>query len=508
VPGVEDGERDHRPGRERLREAAFSGVRWTIGRRAIVEVVAFGASIALARLIEPAEFGRATIALIVATLGPTLLAAIVTTDLVRRPEVDDDHLGAGAALGLGLGLALGTLAALGLPPLVAAAFDERTADLVRLSALAFPLAGLVVVPDAILQRRLDFKRISFVGLASTLAGTPLTLGLAAAGLDAYAIVIGQLAGSVVGLAGFWLAAPRTRPRWRPAAMRAILRFGAPTAAGSLAYQTYRNVDYAILGARLGLHPLGIYWRAFQLGAEYQRKLSTIISSVALPVYSRTDDLDHMRHVRRRIVRSQATALFPLLALLVALAPYVVPLLYGDAWRPAIVPTQILAVGGMIAVVTAGVGPVALAAGAPNRLATLAWPLVAIYSVILWFTAPLGVEAVAIAAVGFAIVGLLVNYELILRPAIGVGVASLREDAGGALVASAAALAVAYPLAAGLDAAGAPDPVTVLVTGPVGVAVYALVLRRISRASWDDLEALVRGVLRRARPAGAAPAAAS
>ena len=125
-------------------------------------------------------------------------------------------------------------------------------------------------------------------------------------------------------------------------MREIAGYGVPAAGSSVLYAVLRNVDYVILAARLPAAQVGYYLRGFQLGSEYQSKISGILLRVAFPVLSRSRDLDEVRRIRARIIRVHAAVLFPLLFGLIALAPVFVPLVYGDAWEPAVPLTQVLA----------------------------------------------------------------------------------------------------------------------------------------------------------------------
>ena len=157
-----------------------------------------------------------------------------------------------------------------------------------------------------------------------------------------------------------------RPGWHPRAIRQIAGFGMPAAGSSVLYAVLRNVDYVILAARLPAAQVGFYLRGFQLGSEYQAKISGILLRVAFPVLSRSRDLDEVRRIRARIIRVHAAALFPLLFGLIALAPVFVPLVYGDAWEPAVPLTQVLAVSGLVSVL--GTGPaLLLATGHPRAL---------------------------------------------------------------------------------------------------------------------------------------------
>ena len=96
-----------------------------------------------------------------------------------------------------------------------------------------------------------------------------------------------------------------------------------------------------------------------------------MTQIAFPVLARTAGTDELFALRRRMVRLLTVVLFPLLALLVILAPVVVPWLFGPAWEPAVLPTQILAGGGAATIVIDAVGSALMARAAPARCSATA-----------------------------------------------------------------------------------------------------------------------------------------
>lgn len=502
-----DDDSDRLPGGS-VREATLTAVRWVFAARAAGEVLRFASSIVMARLIAPAAFGRATIALVLLGIGATMLGGMIGPRLVQRRELPPEYAQAAAFMGIVVGslLALGTL--LAAPPIARALIDEETAALMPLVAPAFLLGGLSVAPQALMQRTLSFRTLGIIEIVATILGALVGSGLAIAGLDEEAIVLGGMAGVVVASGGAIYATSFVRPRWRPAEMRDIARFGVPAGTGSLAAVSYRNVDYPIIGAALGPAALGAYWRAFQLGAEYQRKITVVMLRVAFPVYSRLRDFEELKRMRHRIVRMHATVVLPLLAVLVAVAPELVPLLYGSAWEPAVVPTQILSAGGMIAALWSGLGPLMLATGRSGRLLAFTSSCLALYGATVYLVAPLGLTEVCVAVVAAQALFFVASYPLLLWP-LGIGFRTLVPEAGPAAVASGVALLACLGLVALLDSAGAPSGAVVAVAGTLALAVYAAVLRVISPSNWADVRLIVSRVLRRSgeQPAPAPSAGA-
>jgi O-antigen/teichoic acid export membrane protein len=479
-----------------LREATLAGVRWVTMGRVLAELTALSATVVLARLIPPSAFGLAAVAFAVTLVAGVLASGGLATALVQRKEVTPDHLAVATFISLVMGTAL-TAGIWGAAELLAPVVDDTALWLVKLASLSFLLTGAGVASGAILQRRLDFRMLTIIDILSILALSLVTVGLAIAGLDGEALILGALARAVISTTLLVVAARPALPRWSKAAARDLASTAVPSATASLCYQGFRNVDYAIVGATLGAAQAGFYWRAFQLGVEYQNKITTVMGQMALPVYSRSQDMDHMRALRERIVRVHAAVIFPSLAIFIAIAPVLIPYVYGARWEPAVLPAQILAGAGMTMALGTGLGPLVLAAGKARALAWWNVGLLVAYTATVLVSATAGgIVTVCAAVAGFYVVQLLFFYYFLLERIVGIPMRSVFSDAAAATTGSAALLLVAWPLALFLDGRGAAAPITCVLATGLGLAVYLLTVRGFFSEAWADLLLLARRVLPR------------
>ena len=480
------------PDRPDLGRATLSGVRWISLSRVVVETTALVASFTVAHLVPPAAFGHAVIALVVVALAAIVGPPGLTAALVQRRVLDRDHVEAAAFLSLLVGGALTGLT-LALAPAWRSLFGHETARLLLLASPAWLLAGIGAVSQALLQRELQFRRVALVDAASVLAGTATTLVLAIAGVDAEAIVAGGLVTLAVATAiAVGLARP-PRPRPSRRGVREVGGFAAPVALSSLAYASFLNVDYAILGARIPAAKVGFYWRAYQVAVEYQGKISQIMLRISFPVFSRTESLEELRRLRMRIVRVHGSVIVPLLAAFVGLAPAFIPFAYGSRWEPAVVPAQIMAVAGMGNALVTGTGPLLIAIGRPGAL--LAWNLaeLAAYGTMVFLLAPHGLIAVAIGVATFSSVGVALTQVVLLRPLVGLPVRQFVSEALPGFVVGACVAVGVSALRSVLDSAGLPT-VAILALGALAACtIYVVVLRALFADTWNDLASIVRRV---------------
>ncbi len=182
-----------------------------------------------------------------------------------------------------------------------------------------------------------------------------------------------------------------------------------------------------------------------------------------------------------------------------LAPYIVPLLFGDAWIPAVEPTQILALAGMLAAVLTGYSQVMLAIGKPRRLMWFNIGRLVLYGGVVFLASRHGLITVAIAVVGAYLVILIAAYALLLGPSVGISVRRLVPELAPAVCGCLALAAVSVPLTAALD--GLPRFLVIALVAPVGVLAYGSHCESAFPAAWADARTLAVQVL---GPLGRAP----
>lgn len=457
--------------------------------RVVSEAVGLGAMVALARLVTPTAFGHAAIALIFIMLGDILCFEGFSSALVRRASItEDDRKGAMLMSMLG-GFLIALVIFLLAGPLWAPLFGSRTAYLIKLVAPSVFIMSTAGVSRSTLWRQLDFRVTSIVDASTVFVAGVVSIGYATVGPGDLAIVAGSLAGVVLSAMMFLIASPPPLPRWSRASQRDATTFGIPAAFAGLAGVVFRNIDYAILAARLPAASVGLYYRAFNVSVVYQDKLSRIMSQIALPMYSRTEDRKALADLHERVARLHAVLIFPFLATGAVLAPVLVPLVFGPQWRAAIPATEILAVAGACAAVRTGYPQLMLAL---NKAKALLWFTVAsvvLYGGVVFLASRHGLVVVAFGVCGAYLVLLLASYQINLKPALGLSITRLFHELAPALAGCAALVGVDLGLRAAL--ASYPLVVVAMVAGVAGMVTYGLVLYCFFRQAWSDLTSLVK-----------------
>jgi lipopolysaccharide exporter len=478
---------------DQLRARTLRGLRWVVIARPMGEVILLASTVVLARLISPGEFGHFAVAAIAGSIAVIPLAG-VSAALVQRPDVSPQHLQSGFALALLIGLTLVAVTLVAASAVVVPLYGERTAEFVRLVSPLCLITAVGAVPSALLQRRLAIRRFSLIELLGTLVRVSASIAMAVAGLNGLALVLGWLAGEVVEMSLMWASARPPLPMLRRGPTKELLSFGLPASLAAASWFGFRNCDYAIIGARLGAVPTGLYFRAYTLGVEYQKKVSNVMNTVGFPTLARTETAEQREALRGRMVRMLTIVLFPLLVLLAIEAPVLVPWLFGHRWAPAVVPTQILAVGGASTLVIDTAGAALMASGRARAVMGFGWGHFSAYALAVFLVAPFGITAVAVAAAVVHTLFLLVAYALMLRGSDQRPLPRLWDDVKPAIVSCVAPTLCALPTSAVLRSAHVAAVPYLTAVSIVGASAYLMALRIWFPDSSRSLTRFVRHLL--------------
>ena len=336
----------------RLDRSFARGIAWLGSVKWVVQLLTWGTTIVVARILTPADYGLLTMGTVLLEIVGLLSESGLGTTVVTLREITGEQIGQinGAAVLFGLiSFAFTCLAAWpvgwfygasALPPVIV--------------ALSFTLVifAFRVVPGALLQRDLRFRRLAAIDASQGLVQALTTVILAVLGFRYWSLVLGALVGAAVGTAGTAAARPyKIRwPRWKT--LRPILPFTRNVLVSRLFWFTYQNSDFIVAGKRLGTVALGGYSYAWTLASMPVDKISALMNSVSPPIFSAVQhDIAALRRYFLTVSEGLAVFAFPLTVGIALVARDLVPVVLGDRWLFMIAPLQVLAIYSTIRVIT-------------------------------------------------------------------------------------------------------------------------------------------------------------
>jgi O-antigen/teichoic acid export membrane protein len=325
-----------------VRGGLYMGLRQGLG----IAVSTIGL-ILLTRILGPEAFGIWVAALGIYDYFLKLSGWGVDIYLIRQegePSAQDYHQA--FTLLLLSGLAGTGLAFLALPLI------GRWTGLEELGPVAaFLFAGLSVnlmarVPLALLERALDYRKVALIELSELLVLYPVAIPLAYQGLGAWAPVAGWWASRLVSLGlAYYLSGYRPRFYWETGRIRAMVRFGTAYAAAEWVWMLNTLVNPLIVGRYLGAEAVGQIGLAIRLVEPIHNVAAVPIRRISLPVFVRVRE-DQVRLVKalNEGMILQVMSLGPILAGVGLIAPWIIPLLLGSKWLPALEVYPFIATG--------------------------------------------------------------------------------------------------------------------------------------------------------------------
>jgi lipopolysaccharide exporter len=475
-----------------MEERAVRGVPWTFLSFGATKIITLAATIVLARLLDPADFGLMALAMLAFGFIGLLRDLGLGSTLVLRQDFDERAEGTVITLMLASAVVVAVIVSATAPLVAYVLGEDRLTTLLPALASTTVLGAVAWFYESLLQRDLEFRKRFVAQLAQSLAFAVTAIALAVAGLGVWALVLGQVAAMAAWAGSYLVLVDR---RVRPAFDRRIARETLSTGKGFLAQGglawVNQNVDYLIVGRALGTAPLGYYSMAYRLSELTNFGIADPVAKVTFPSFakSRQEGRDISRAYLGAL-RLVALAVLAVGALLSATADPFTRAVFGEEWVPMIAAISVLGVW-------AAVKPIeATAIWLLNSIGE-AWAAGKLTAILLVTTVPFlilaaqdGIAAIAWVVLGQTCVSLAVVVVLAGRR-VGIGPAAHWRVLRPVVIAAAASWLVARlivellaeapsgaALAAGLAAGGV---TYVLVASLVQPGTVAFVFRQGARA---------------------------
>jgi len=335
------------------------GAGWNVAGSVAQKALTLGAAIVVARLLTPADYAIAGLAMSVMGIFMTLTAQGFAQALIQQRELTSLACHSVFWAMTVAGLALSGLVIASAPWIARLYSQPALVSAMSVLALTLIVTMIGAVPNALLQRAMRFREVNVIGIIGGVLSAILGIGAAWLGYGYWALIIPGIGATLfVAVRGFWLSGYRPARVFRWNALRDLSPFGLSMLGSNLVQYFGDNGDYLIMGRFWLPADFGQYYFAFERSRQPFNLVIGQLSSVFFPAFSRIQaDPERMRRAFLRGTSAICLVVFPLHVLLIGLADPLVPWIFGEQWRPAVLVFQVFAafafVRGIAALVPAG-----------------------------------------------------------------------------------------------------------------------------------------------------------
>ncbi len=216
----------------------------------------------------------------------------------------------------------------------------------RNNQLILPISAIAVIyliypfftiQATLIQRENRLKVIALSNVMQGIFSNIVLVVLALLGMGVWAAVFAMLVSYCVGVVVVHLHHP-----WRPpktlklGGWQEILSFGSKLLGVDMLSKIRLNLDYLLVGRFIGVEALGLYFFAFNAGLGISQ---SVINAVTVALYPHLcmvrGDNEKLKQQFFGSLKTIASVMVPLVILQSSLAPFYVPIIFGEKWVPAI-----------------------------------------------------------------------------------------------------------------------------------------------------------------------------
>jgi len=334
--------------KENLKKDVKSGMVWGIIERGGVQFCKFLASIALARLLSPTDFGILGLSVIFTGVSGSISNLSFGMAIIQRDDVRPDHYATLFVTQLVINTCV-FLALLSISPWVGAYFgNPLVGHVLAVSSLNFLIRVIGGCPSATLRRGRGFRMLSISNVMDAFIDVCVSIVFALFGFGVWSLVFGALSGALI--SNLYLV---KASGWRPSlkvsrqAFKEMFGFGMGVSISEFLTDAADRAANFVVGKVLGTAALGQFEKGQSLMARPMRDLGKRAQRVLFPVFARIkNEPSRFRSAVRRTITTLSLIGYPVFISLIVLAPQVIYVLFGGQWAASVVPFQILCVTGV------------------------------------------------------------------------------------------------------------------------------------------------------------------
>lgn len=318
---------------ESLKHKAVNGIFWRIVEQGGKQIVQFGISVLLARLIMPDQFGMIAMLTVFMSIAGCFINSGLGDALYRKKDRTQTDCSTVFWFSFIVSIICYWILFF-CAPLISAFYDmPQLTAILRVSALTIIIGTLAGIHRMFLSLELDFKTQAKFNVIGLIISGSVGVFLAYKDFQVWSLVFQNLVATIVPTILIIL-----KVKWHPSlvfskqSFKEFFTFGSKLLGSSILDQIYSNIYSIVIGKVYRASDLAYYNRAHNLATLTSSMPTGVLQSVTYPLLVRLQDNDvAMKSAYRRIIRLCGFIIFPLCLGVGAVAHPLINVLYTEIW---------------------------------------------------------------------------------------------------------------------------------------------------------------------------------
>lgn len=315
------------------RKTIISNMLWRLAERCGAQGVSFIVSLILARLLLPEAYGVISLITVFTSILNLFIDSGFKNALIQKKDADQLDYSTVFYFNIVMGVLLyGIMFAAA--PLIADFYDRPyMVPYIRAMALTLILGGINGVQQAVVARRMQFKRFFYATLTGTVISAVVGISMAYMGTGVWALITQRLVNQAIDTVFLWYTV-----RWRPSLrfsmkrLKPMFGYGSKLLLSSFANTLMGNLTGLIVGKIYTAELLAYYDKGKNIPNLVVQNLQAAVQSVLFPVIAgNQNQKEEVKKILRKSIMTSTYCIFPCMTGIAVCAEPLVRLLYTEKW---------------------------------------------------------------------------------------------------------------------------------------------------------------------------------
>jgi len=332
-----------------LRNKTITGVFWAFINVFLTRGASFFATVILATILSPDDFGLLGMIAIFMGIGNTLIESGLSNSLIRSEKVDNEDFSTVFYTNVAISIFVYFLVFLGSKYIAVFYNQPVLTDIIRVYCIGFVVSATSAVQTTILVKNMEFKKLTYYQIPATIISIFIGFLLAYLGYGVWSMVWMFITNQVVRSITLWY-----KSMWTPTLtfniekLKRHFNFGYKLTLSSLLNTVFSNIYNILIGRYYAIETLGYFERSQTFKHYIVSTLTDVVAKVTYPMFSKIqNEKDKLVAIFKKTIIFVFFYIAPIMLGLSAVGKPLFLLVLGDKWAPAIPFFQILCVSGVL-----------------------------------------------------------------------------------------------------------------------------------------------------------------